>query len=369
VPHGHRSFALILVLLAAAALFAVALHVAVTARAGTVEARVLGERAAALREARSAASIVLTSLGTTPERFASQSGTKASSNDGDSPPESDDQPEEPELPAIIKELIGKNIKDVEDQAKAELEQQDRQVQGGGISGRSTGRQARERLRFTVVPPRPVVVRVREGGVAYRISVADALSQMNINEASRDQMLAYLAAKEVPFDRASAIAAQVIDWRDEDSSAEPGGAEQAQYTPRGIACRDASMTMLEELLYLPAMTPEIFVRIRPDLTTFGDSRVHVGSASRAVLMSLPGIDIATADAIIEAREAGPITDQILDRLLPIRARDSRDKLRVDPGGVLRLRIETIDAPGPAYEGLAVLSDKGGVQALGLRAVYE
>lgn len=369
MPHGHRAFALILVLIAAAALFAVALHVAVISRAGTVEARVLGERATALRDARSAASIVLTSLGTTPERFASQAGATSTGRNGDSAPSNDDKPDEPELPAIIKELIGKNLKDVEDQAKSDQQEQTRQVQGGGITGRATGQQARKRLRFTVVPPSPIIVRIRADGPAYRVGVTDAMSQMNINEASRDQMLAYFTAMEIPSDQASAVVSQIIDWRDEDSSPEPGGAEQAQYTPRGIACRDAPMKMVEELLYLPAMTRELFQRIRPDLTTFGDSRIHVGSASRAVLMSLPGIDGPTADAIIEARGAGPITEQSLDRLLPIRARDSRSKLRTDPGGVLRLRIETIDTPGPVYEGLAVLSDKGGVQALGLRAVYE
>lgn len=359
-----------LVLLAAAGLFAVALHVALTARSGTVEARVLSERAAALREARSAAAILLTSLGTTPERFAGQSGSGSGDRPAapDTPPASDEE-EDIELPAIIKELIGKNIEDVEDQAKEDREQDNRKVQGSGISGRATAREARERIRFATLPTRPITVRLRDGGPSYRITIADAMSQLNINEASRDQMLAYFAAKGVAFETASAVTAQLMDWRDADSSPEPGGSEQDQYSLRNIACRNGPLTMLEELLFFPSMTPALYASIRPDLTTFGDARIHVGSASRAVLMSLPGVDEQVADAIIEARREAAITDEMLGRLLPIRAGEAKERLTTAPGSVLRLRVEPIGVESPPYEGLAVLNAKGVIRALGLRAIYE
>lgn len=363
----HRGFALVLVLMAAAAVFALALQGAVLSRAATLESRIAADRAEAERGARSAAAMVLIGLGTTVERFAQQTGSTLPPGfaQGDSPSAPAEEKPRIELPEMLKQMLGEKAREIEDEAK-KATGADKRTEGGGITGRAGGARPAPRWTITSLPAEPVMVRPDDRGPVYMVTLADASALMNINIADRDQLIRYFEAKGLPTETTIALAGQIIDWRDADDFAEPFGAEQSVYRARGVICRNAPMESPEELKFLPAMTPEIYDLVRADLTVAGDGKVHLGTASREVLLSLPGMDAAAVDRLIEARSAAPITDQDLDRLLPIYARAAKERLKIESSGIIRFRVEAIGETRAVFEGVSVMSENG-LRALGVRAV--
>ncbi|MBL8745541.1 MAG: general secretion pathway protein GspK [Phycisphaerae bacterium] len=363
-PH-HRGFALILVLLAAASVFALTLQAAMIARAATIESRVLSDRAEQERNARSAAVIVLTGLGTTVERFAAQTSSTstppARGGAGQAPGGGEDERPRIELPEMLKQMLGEQAKELEKEARDSLGD-GRLTDGGGITGRID--RARSRLTIKNLPGEPVSLRLTETGPEYRVTVIDSAALLNVNAADRDQLVRYFTAKSIESEVASALASQIVDWRDEDDFANPGGAEQAAYRERGIVCRNGAMQAIDELRFLPAMTSEIFDLVRGDLTVAGDAKVHAQTAPRAVLRSLPGMDDGAVRTLIEARQSAMLEPKDLDRILPIYAREAKDFLKFDLTGVLRLRVEVAGDTRTVFEGLAVLGDKG-IRGVGLR----
>jgi hypothetical protein len=383
VPVRDRGFALILVLVAASAIFAMAVHGAVMMRSATVETRVVSERARAETDARTAASMLLTGLITTPEVFIAHGGggeggaAGAAGSRGGPSGEEEEEPERrtaPELPPGLKELIEQMVgKEKLD----ELEQGAKEaagggagglLDGGGLTGRAPRVSGSRRIDVALIPPGPVEVRPPPRGPRCFVRLMDASALLNINGASREQIIRYALARGLPEEVAPALADQIIDWRDADDVPGPYGAEQPAYTPLGIRCANAPFRAVEELLFLPVVTPDLFAVIRDDLTIAGDGRVHAGSASREVLASLPGMDPGLADRIIAERAAGPLTERSLERILPLYAREAREMLRTDPSGILRVRVRVEGDTPASFEGLAVLGERG-VRALGLRPVFE
>lgn len=373
----RRGFALMLVLLASAALFAMAIYASVLYRGATIEARAMVDRAQALREARSAASLVLRSTLTTPSAFEDQADLSADpsrpgsgNNDGSDSPE--DKPDnKPELPAIIREMLGEEAKKLDKDQRDGLKGA---VEGGGLSGRNKKprRQTGATLPRSPISINPTEFALRAGadiatpGSSYVVTLSDAASVLNLNTVDEAQLRVYFTVSGVPEETAPALAAQIIDWRDEDSFTSPGGAEQDFYSTRGIACRNGPFAAVAELLYLPAMTRELYDQVRSDFTTFGDGKVHVGTAPRAVLASVPGLSLELADALIQLRAAQPLTDKALDEFLPISARASRERLSVEPSSIVRVRVERLAPPALSFEGLAALRS-GRIESLNLRPI--
>jgi hypothetical protein len=354
------------VLLAVAALFALALQAAVLSRAGTIESRVIVERARQELDARAAAAMVLQGLRTTAEQFAAQTGAAQAAASPPPPAGGGDEEERPriELPAIIKEMLGDKAQEIEKEAEGSLGPP---VEGGGVTGRlGQGNRRPPRVWVRALPAEPVRVRLAPDGPEYAVTLRDISAAININLAERDELMRYFDAMDVPFERATAVTSQILDWRDEDSFAEPFGAEQDAYRARGVTCRDAPFESLEELLYLPAMDRPLFDLVRADLTTAGDGKVHVGSASPAVLRSLPGMDAESTDALLRARRESRVQEKDLERVLPIYAQAAATRLRATAGGVLRVRVETEGDVRAAFEGIAVLGPRG-IAALGLRPI--
>lgn len=360
-----RGFALILVLVAAAGLFALAMQAALLSRAGSIESRVLVERTAHERGATSALSMVLRGLTTSVERFAAQSGqTSGSVSSGDGGGEVGGEDERPriELPQIIKDMLGEQADELEDEAKKSIGV----PEGGGITGRSGARGPKSRVVLKSLPAEPVMVRLEDGGAMYAVSLMDASGLLNVNVADRDQLVKFFLLKGFEADEAGSMSSQILDWRDEDDFAGPGGAESAAYRAKGVRCRNAPFESVEELRYLPAFDAEAFERIRLDVTVSGDGRMHVGTAPRDALLSIPGMTEEVADGLIAARRERHLEENDLDRLIPLHAREARDWLVVLPSSVLRVRVEVVGDSKLRYEGLAVVSE-GGVRAVGLRPV--
>ncbi|MBL0928217.1 MAG: hypothetical protein IBJ11_11300 [Phycisphaerales bacterium] len=368
----HRGFALIVVLLAAAMVFALAVQGAVFMRASAVEARVLHERTEAERAARSAAVLVLTGLTVSENdprvaRSLAVARGAPTPDAGIAPPgKPEDDKDKLQLPPIIRELLKGQLQEEEkkdpDNAGGRA-QFAAALEGGGLAA-SEGPSGLAVLKSLGLPGRPVDV--REGGSAFRVEVSDAAGLIDVNTVPRDRLDAYLRGRGVPVADVARIVEQILYWRGDPEVPFPDARAAEAWRRAGVTPRRGRMGALEELLFLPSVTRELLDLIKPDLCLAGDGKLHAGSVSREALLSLPRVDADVVRAILELRDTGTLNDHTLDRALPLGRSDLRDLLRARPSNILRLVITITEGPGAGrrFEGLAVVDDTGLID-LGLR----
>ena len=379
----HRAFALLIVLVAVGGIFALGMRSAASARAVQIESRVLSERVVGERLARTAAVLVLRGLTTppTPENRAS-SDTFARAGAADSPPaladaaDQADEDKEPDLPAILREMLGQEAEDVKKAEDAAKGGANRLSDGGGLTGRRTSaRDGLALLQRVGLPVRPIDVTVE--GRRLRVTLHDAGGTLNINAVDEERFTRYLTLKGVESVTARRIAQQLLDWRDADTIARADGAEAPEYQGRGIGCRNADLFAMEELLYLPSMTRDIFERIKPDLCSGGDGKAHIGSASPEVLLSIDGMTPQAVEELLNLRANNRLTPESAQEALRAVWDRAKEKLRVSPSGFVSLTVTTVGRVNQKgeiepvqearkFEGIAIVSDAGVVE-IGLRSL--
>lgn len=130
-----------------------------------------------------------------------------------------------------------------------------------------------------------------------ISVYDELSKININQASKEELL------RVPGISAS-IADAILDWRDVDNAVRSSGAESNYYRSLAVpySCKNAPFESVEELLLVRGITPDSYRIILPYVTVYGDGKININTCSQETLVIL-SIDESLAQRIIALRH-GP-----------------------------------------------------------------
>jgi type II secretory pathway component PulK len=106
-----------------------------------------------------------------------------------------------------------------------------------------------------------------------------------------------------------LAASIVDWRDVDNEpTSPSSAEDFYYQSLKYSyqAKNQDFETLDELLLVKGMAPLIFAQIKENLTIYGDGKVNINTAPRAVLLAL-GLSENVADKIVAFRK-GP--DQII-----------------------------------------------------------
>jgi len=357
---SRRGFALVVVLVAVVAVFALAMRGAVALRAATIEAGAWRDRQAMRRDATTAAVHVL--LGLTAGEGREAIATGGSSQDEQAPAQpavNVDDPELPEMPVQMQEFL---------RGLLDENQQDDQASLGGAnrSSNRSGRQTGGRftaLRRVGLPREPIELEV--AGRVYHVRLSDAAGVLNINEADEKQLVRYFTLRTASDATGRRLAHEALDWRDSDHVPRSFGAERETYLRRGVTIRNGRFKSIEELLYLPSMTPAIFEQVRAGVTVLGDGKIHTGSAPRDVLLSLPDLTEPSVDRILELRREGQLTRQTLNEAVSALASGALPMLRINPSVFVRITVEP-QGQAPTYEGLAIVSDPRGVQALELRA---
>lgn len=373
---GRRAFALILVLIAVASVFALAMRSAVVARTTVVEAEALALRQDALRGGRSAVVVALRGLTATGEDALVEAAARASGGtsaaDGVAVVSGSEEEGEtsPELPEFIKRLIPE-LQEAQDEAEKVVDERARRIaRAASAEGvRTSGVSVRRTLDVLGLPSRPVEVTLE--GRTYRVTLRDAAAALDANTTDERQLRAYFRALGLGDRMARGLADEWLDWTDEDSVARTYGAEQRAYASVGVFPRNGALLALEELLSLPSMTPEVFDRVRRDWSVSALSAVHAGSASFAVLASLEGASESWAREVIEAREEAPLTRERLEELLPAIGSDElKRRVTLSSSGVVRVGVEVLGASSGAVlvrlDGAAVLTERG-IGAVELRVV--
>jgi type II secretory pathway component PulK len=134
---------------------------------------------------------------------------------------------------------------------------------------------------------------------------DLGKQLNINTADVNQLRAFLSYTIGDYAKADQLAQTITDWRDIDDTPQQNGDERDGYIKKGILNLPANgpFRQVSDLLMVEAMTPEIYARIAPDLTTYGPGQINVNTAPVEVLRSIPGITDDIINNILNQRGRG------------------------------------------------------------------
>lgn len=167
-------------------------------------------------------------------------------------------------------------------------------------------------------PRDAVFKDR----AVSVTIQDEYGKIDLNMASRELLRSMFVVAGQTADSADALTDAVLDWREQGDLKRLNGAKAADYLAAGYdyVPRGGPFQTIEELQLVMGMTPRLFHEIEPIVTVYSQrQKVNDQTASRAALLSLPGMDVAKVEAIMatraaglaDAAAAGPIVRGIID----------------------------------------------------------
>lgn len=134
-------------------------------------------------------------------------------------------------------------------------------------------------------------RTEEGMVAVQIRDEDG--RIDLNFAAAELLAGLIGQVGLEGEGAARIMAErIVDYRDEDSTPLPFGAEGPAYTAAGLTrgAADRPFREVESLTSVLGMTDRLYQRLRPHVTIYAEAAaVDPLRASDAVLRALPGID--------------------------------------------------------------------------------
>jgi len=336
-----RAFALMLVLIAAAGVFALVANGLVLLRSSTVETGAMAREAEARRAARAAAVMVLAGLVERPEgegRGASaldEAVGEGGAGGGEGGVGEDE--EEMEIPAWMREILGEAAEELEEEAE---ERRERRRGSAGGSGRARSRGS-DLLRLVGLPAEPVVFEV--GGLPVRVTLSDSSSGLSVNSASAEQLARYFREMGAAYPVDEAVANQIKDWTDADGFVRDRSVEGEWYEARGIEIRDDRMGELREMLYLPSVTPAFFERVRGGLTA-GGGRLNLASANEAVLIGF-GFSRDDVELIVSMRRGDGLDGRVLEERLSRRGSELLRLSELEAGPVVLVRVEVFGRRGP------------------------
>jgi general secretion pathway protein K len=142
----------------------------------------------------------------------------------------------------------------------------------------------------------------------KISIIDVTGRVDLNSAPLELVVGLFSAAGAEPELADILAGRIIDWRDADETSLARGGEQADYEGHEPPVRVGNGPFLaaDEIMRIPGMTADLWVRIADAVTVYSrHPGVNPIYAPKIVLLALPGMDAATAERIISARnEAAP-----------------------------------------------------------------
>jgi len=103
--------------------------------------------------------------------------------------------------------------------------------------------------------------------------------------------------------ASRVVDAILDWRDADDLKRPNGAEADDYRTAGFKYgpSNAPFETVGELALVMGVTPDIYRRVADSLTVYSrQPGINTTTASRTVLLALPGVSAEVVDDYLERR---------------------------------------------------------------------
>lgn len=166
-----------------------------------------------------------------------------------------------------------------------------------------------------------------GDGEYQVDIQDESGKINLNTVKEDQLRNLVQVIGIVDPDASTIVDSVLDWRDPTPLPRPNGAKDDYYRsldpPYQVWPDGGRMKAVEELLLIRGVTPEYYYGHRektPEgqiieryglsryLTVYGaGQQINVNSAPLPVLLSIPNMPPAAAQAIFDRRQVKPFAN--------------------------------------------------------------
>lgn len=169
----------------------------------------------------------------------------------------------------------------------------------------------------------------DGSIKIRYGAQDEEQKINFNTAKPEIMSRLIQMiSGMDEDGADEIAYSIVDWRDENStSSHPKyGAEDDYYEDLDVPyeSKDFNLESIDELLLIRGMTPELFEKIKPYVTVFGDGTININTTSKEVLLVL-GMNESLADKILSFRKGLDREEGTDDDRVFMNSKDIADQL--------------------------------------------
>lgn len=147
---------------------------------------------------------------------------------------------------------------------------------------------------------------QEGEAAITAIAVDESAKIDLN-AAQDALLKGLLHNiggQAP-DVADRLVEAIKDWKDADEQRRPNGAEAPDYLAAGLKYRpaDGPFAVVGELQRVLGMSDELYARIADSLTVLSrQPGINFATASRNVLLAVPGATPEMVDAYLQLRAA-------------------------------------------------------------------
>jgi len=134
------------------------------------------------------------------------------------------------------------------------------------------------------------------GARLIVTVTDERGKIAINKVGSDVERRLFAAAGVGGDRLDILVDSLDDWKDENDTPRPHGAETAYYQPLGIRPRDGAIRTVDEMAQIRGMDAELLARIAPAITVFpgNNGDFNADTAPPLVLEAMQGTAGASFD---------------------------------------------------------------------------
>lgn len=159
-----------------------------------------------------------------------------------------------------------------------------------------------------------------GAARYQVAIADLNARIDLNNSDEDILLT-LFEQFVSADKAAELVDALEDWKDEDDDPRPEGAEAADYARAGspFTPPNAPLLRLDELTRIDGFSDSIARALAPYVTVWGSGLVNANTAPQQVLLALPELGPAGAEAILAARRRGQPVTSVVATLQDLRRR--------------------------------------------------
>ena len=145
-----------------------------------------------------------------------------------------------------------------------------------------------------------------GDAEIEVRITDDSGKIDINAADETMLTNLFSARGVELDKAQALAAAVLDWRDPDDMALPNGAELPEYKAAGLAYgpKNAPFDTVSELQQVLGMDYALYEQLESSLTIYsGRAAPNAGFASAETLAAMyPDASPEQLQELIRQRQA-------------------------------------------------------------------
>ncbi len=154
-----------------------------------------------------------------------------------------------------------------------------------------------------------------GEGSFTLDIIPEEGRRNLNTLTREDWEELLDQTNVPQEKWDELRDCFADWVDPGDEHQLNGAESDDefYEERGYKCKNAALDTVDELLLIKGFDEGIvygrpaeegedapLLGIAPHLTVWGDGKVNINTATKEVMMTIPGLDEYMVEDIIRGR---------------------------------------------------------------------